>query len=302
MPAADTPFVPYAYTYQDVWIKGELKQRGERECASRFEIIKQFCAQYTRPFTVLDFGANSGYFTIRLTELFNCTVVAIEGDWSAMLCEILGANDSRRVVVLNQMFDLPQLRMLARVEHFDLVLAMSVIHHVRGGPMVDIFEALRDLGDHLIVELPVEDNFIPRGNDLQAATALRMPPEARFIGVGLSHMQQKLRPVYHVPRAKISLRRDAGFAKPHVAINADFAKKIVRVGQAPPRPWVPGISLKTYCRFHGAYPAPAQVNAAVHAACDAALSGPRPLPSFVISGHGVCTVGDPKWIVPTVAE
>jgi len=119
--------------YQDIWVKGKLKAKGIREVESRYQLIKSQAKKFRRPFTVLDIGANLGYFSIRLTEDFpDCTVVAIEGIYGNWLKQILEENGNTRVVLLQKTFTLENLRTLSEVEHFDMVLAMSVIHHIRG--------------------------------------------------------------------------------------------------------------------------------------------------------------------------
>jgi len=56
--------------YQDKWIRGRVTQEGYRDCVKRYDIIKSFCSQYKRPFTVCDIGSNWNYFGLRLTEDF----------------------------------------------------------------------------------------------------------------------------------------------------------------------------------------------------------------------------------------
>ncbi|KKM90264.1 hypothetical protein LCGC14_1240240, partial [marine sediment metagenome] len=39
-------------TYQDIWVKGKLVRDGKRDCENRYKLIRTFCEQYTRPFTI----------------------------------------------------------------------------------------------------------------------------------------------------------------------------------------------------------------------------------------------------------
>ena len=66
--------------YQDTWVNGKLTQKGIRDCAGRYEVIKNFCLKFTEPFTVCDIGANMAYFGLRLIEDFGCSVIAFEFD------------------------------------------------------------------------------------------------------------------------------------------------------------------------------------------------------------------------------
>ena len=60
-------------------------------------------------FTVLDLGANLGYFSLRLAERFDATCVAVEESYAAWLREILRANGNRRVILLRKQVSLRDL-------------------------------------------------------------------------------------------------------------------------------------------------------------------------------------------------
>src|SRR5689334_12888770 len=89
-------------TYQDQWLKGKLVAKGTRECANRYELIKNFCEQFKRPFTVLDIGANMSYFGIRLCEDFpECFVMAFEYSDFKMRKAHVEKNGTDRLLLLN---------------------------------------------------------------------------------------------------------------------------------------------------------------------------------------------------------
>ena len=119
--------------YQTRWVRGKADGNGVRECADRYEIIKSVAKQFNRPFTVLDIGANLGYFSFRLMEDFdNCHAVMVEGHptYARQLTELAGINGQG--IVLTKSLTQGDLGLLGDVEHFDLVLAMSVVHHING--------------------------------------------------------------------------------------------------------------------------------------------------------------------------
>ena len=71
--------------YQDVWVKGRVIIKGVRDCEGRYMAIRNELRRLgfpgkngDRPFTVLDIGAGSGYFSFRLAEEFNARVTMIE--------------------------------------------------------------------------------------------------------------------------------------------------------------------------------------------------------------------------------
>jgi SAM-dependent methyltransferase len=112
--------------YQPVRTDGE-DVGGERSCADRYEFIAKYLEDQTGPFTVLDIGANLGYFSQRLTEDFDCYVTAIDNNpdlWDVQ---------SDRISIINRRVTSDDLRQLPR---HDIVLALSVLHHFPDWPEV----------------------------------------------------------------------------------------------------------------------------------------------------------------------
>lgn len=243
--------------YQDIWIRGRCVSRGRRECAERFELIAAFCRQYQRPFTVLDLGANLAYFSVRLAETFpGCTAVACEGIYGDWTREILEENGNPRVILLHHTFRLADLRALADVEHFDVVLALSVVHHL-DGPFAESLPVLRSLGDHLILELPTEADACGAHivEEIRHAT---LPADAHLLGHGRSHLGGEPRPIYRLSQPKNRLTKSY-LGTPRLGlqltIDSDFQHKRARFHNKPEhRDWWPGINLQTYLWFHGSYP------------------------------------------------
>lgn len=247
--------------YQDIWVKGKVRLSGIRECEQRYSILKKFCSQYKRPFTVLDIGANLGYFSIRLTEDFDCTVIAVEGTYGNWLREILEENDNNRVVLLNRTFSLDDVKNLAAVEHFDLVLALSVIHHFPDG-YFETLNAFRELGDHLIIELPNEINACGQAI-VSEITQTPLPEEANILGYGQSHLEDTQRIIIEIATEKTKI------SKPYLgcpskelslAISSNFIQKKVRFFNKPDEyDWYRGINLHTYLWMNGIYPSKKQI-------------------------------------------
>ena len=254
--------------YQDIWVKGKMEQKGRRECADRFALISEFARNFQRPFTVLDLGANLGYFSLRLAETFDCTCVAIEGIYGEWIQEVLRRNENPRVVLLKKVFKLADLRALAQVEHFDVVLGLSVIHHLDGS-FNESLEVLRSLGDHLILELPFEANAC--GQQLvHEAVSAPLPPEAVVMGFGVSHLAEGKRQIVRLSRPKTSIAKSyLGTPRTDLAltIHSDFVNKSVEFHNKPEaRPWLQGINLQTYLWFNGAYPSKPEIAEALQRA------------------------------------
>ena len=245
-------------TYQDRWIKGACIQRGERECEKRYQLIHDFCAQYKRPFTVLDTGAAQGYFSIRLTEDFDCTAVALESDDTG-IAELLQQNEAQRVILLKHHAMLDELRQIAGCEHFDVVLGLSVLHHF-GGTFDERLEVFRSLGDNLILEFAYEDDAC--GGDQKAYAA---PPDAKLLGYGESHLEAGgLRKIVLLSRMKTSIPK-AYIGSPRddlaLTIFSDFKGKHVSFySKQETRPWARGLNLQTYLSFGGVFPTKATIS------------------------------------------
>jgi len=257
--------------YQDIWVKGSRIQRGIRECAERYIMIRDFCQQYQRPFTVLDIGAAEGYFAVRLAEDFpDCTVVTAEPRPS--LGEVLRQNDNPRVLWLRRKLPLADLQCLAEVEHFDVVLALSVIHWMRRPPAESI-AALQQLGDHLILELPVE----AEATGQEVVRDIELPADGTLLGYGESHLEAAARrPVMVLSQKKTRLTR--GYWESDRAstarISSDFTTKVFRKGKKVTYPWLRGINLQTFLKLDGAYPGRKYIARAVQAAYQR-LDGPH---------------------------
>lgn len=287
--------------YQDFWLNGVCVRPGVRECAARYDVIRAFCGQYTRPFTVLDVGAGLGYFSTRLAEDFpECTAVAIEKRPEIGLA--LAANGNPRVLWLARKMRLDDLQALADVEHIDVILALSVLHHIDAEP-ADTLAALRALGDHLLLEVPVEaDACSP-----ERVQAIQVPDGSAVIGYGQSHLARDAwRPIIHLAQPKATLRRRyLGDERPRpvaLEITSDFSAKTVRyLERAETRAWHRGINLQTFLRFGGTYPHRDTIAEQVRAAWDGSPHGDlRPFNvvlqgdrAVLIDGHDPATHGPP---------
>lgn len=183
-------------TYQDQWLNGRVTVKGTRECASRYEIIKSFCREYGNcAFSVCDIGANMSYFGLRLTEDFpKCSVMAFEYNNFDIRAAHVKKNASNRLLLLNRKLNTYDLSVLASCSRFDLVLALSVLHHV--GSEFDAWIAiLRQLGNHVIAEFATTDSRSRKQSENH-----RIPPDAKVLGYGQSHIKRDIqRPIVLIP-------------------------------------------------------------------------------------------------------
>lgn len=140
------------FPYQDVIINNEVFAIGVGpDCASRYEAIKGILEKYKRPIKVLDLGASNGYFSLKIAHDFDALCVMV--DVSNRLCDICKFNDKiSGIVYLKRALSLEDLTVLNQLEHFDVVLALNVVHHM--SPYKEILDLIFELGDTVIIETP----------------------------------------------------------------------------------------------------------------------------------------------------
>ena len=146
------------YQYQPHWVKGEIVKEGLRGSEDRYKEISKFCNTYNRPFSVLDLGANFGYFSLRLAAEFDCHVTMIEKakGITPQLQNLCVKNEANNVTLLKHNASIETLKALSKVEKFDVILAMSVIHYFEDAN--EAIKILRSMCDHLLIELPVSED------------------------------------------------------------------------------------------------------------------------------------------------
>lgn len=279
--------------YQDVWVHGECVSRGVRECESRYEMIASVAERFRRPFTVLDIGANLGYFSLRLAEDFDCTVLAVEGVYSDWLRDVLDRNGNERVIAASRRASLQDLRILADVEHFDLTLALSVTHHV-GASYSDTLEQIRRMGMATILELPTEKGAC--GQDSVKQTFV--PDDGTIIGHGKSHLSGPQRPLVLLEDDKTRLERSY-WGTPlndcDVEIEASWDEKW-KVQRGERSVWHRGINLNTWLKLGPSWPSKAHVLDVVGAARPNNTHGDLRPHNVVFQGDGAVFIDalDPR--------
>jgi len=198
------------HEYQPHWVKGEIIKEGLRRSDDRYEAIKKFCSQYNRPFSVLDIGANFGYFSFRLASDFDCHVTMVEKDpkCSKQLQELCIKNELENVCFLQHKFSVKSLEALARVERFDVIIAMSVVHYFPDAN--EIMKIMRSMCDHFLVELPTESDAAHP----DVVKKIVVPEDAQLIGEFETHIAS-IRPFYSISReSKVTQFEDKYFGNP----------------------------------------------------------------------------------------
>ena len=178
--------------YQDAWKDGRAIANGYRECEGRYSIVREFCRKLDGPFTVCDIGANMCYFGLRLTEDFpRCSVMAFEFDHFKIRADHVRKSDKTgRLLLINRKLTIADIETLGKIHHFDIVLALSILHHLPGSHE-QWMQALRNLGDHLIAEFAGDDN----ASRVKLRNGYCIPDDAVLLGAGKSHLANAQRPI-----------------------------------------------------------------------------------------------------------
>lgn len=175
--------------YQDIWLNGHLVERGYRECESRYEVVRSFCLEkfQDRKFAVCDIGAASCYFGLRLREDFpQCSVVAFEPREYMENSARLKRAKAGGLILFGRKLTVEELPRWADFASFDLVLALSVLHHVKPDQFDAWISGLRGLCRYLIGELSIEDSRAK-------GAKCRIPKGAVVIGYGKSHIDADIK-------------------------------------------------------------------------------------------------------------
>ena len=138
-------------TYQDQRLHGVTIDKGQRDCATRYALIKAALPPWTRPFTMLDLGAAQGYFGLRFAEdhPYCCAVMIDDGP---DLQRMLAANALPFTIGLQKRLTEQDLEDIADCEHLDVVLALNFLHHC-SDPGRALRAVLR-MGEEIFIEVP----------------------------------------------------------------------------------------------------------------------------------------------------
>lgn len=255
--------------YQETWIKGKsTDHEAQRSCADRYETIAAWLSSFERRFSVFDLGANLGYFDFRIMEDFDACCVMV--DDRPELAELLVQNEARNAVWLKRRMDAKTLGHLALCESFDVALALSVLHHY-GNQWRQAFEALRDLAQWVIVEVPAMDDEGSLNGHLgrEMQEAIERMDDVVHLASFSSHKSGKPRPMYLVPGSRnatriihqtidAQLREAPPLGDVEITSTAQYSRVTIHHRDASrrveSREFYPGINLWNFVLLDGAWP------------------------------------------------
>ena len=258
-------------TYNDIRIKGKTHSLGYRNSEKRYAEIFKFCKKFNRPISVLDLGAAEGYFTFRLAEDFSGVFVAVESNPERKLLELCIKNNDHKVLLLNKQMNLKNLKNIKEVQHFDVVLALNIIHHF-DEPFQDVLETLISMSSFCFVEHPnsLEDDSTKNSQRLKIEKLNLEKFEPILLnnnpsGLGNS-LNQKLERNLWLLQNTQSKTIDRGWRGAtkyteefgpgnQIIIKSNFDEINVDYGlRDEKRNWIYGIDLRTFLENNGVYP------------------------------------------------
>ena len=257
-------------TYQEKWVRGGVRARGDRECEARYDLVRAGVAGYSRPFSVLDIGANLGYFGIRLAEEYAAVSVMVER--RPDLFDVCKQNALPTTVAIQRRLSVRDLEELAKSEHFDVVLALNVVHHFKSEWRA-AFDAILSIGDRVIIETPSREDTGACGQGAVPGILDAIRKENReLLGKSPCHTTPGAkRPMYCLhrpPKTKLTAgycygeRLRAPRIRPHEIISTPDKKAFVDSIEGE-REWLHGMNLWNFVQLGGTWPTPEAIDARV---------------------------------------
>lgn len=263
-------FLTIQAQYQDILINGQIISLGSTSCAPRYEPIKKILKQYKRPITVLDIGASEGYFSFNIAADFDATCVMIEGNYNTNSKEQTADrleklcyenNNLNKIILLKKCITSEELQILSECEHFDVVLALNVVHHF-GDKWQQVIDAILNMGDNIIIETPpVEDKNAAGQQYLELIENYLKSQNGEIISRFLRPTDNVFDYMFYFKKNKQHIQRihwnnslpEENIKNYH--INSDFnIKTFHKAASNEFASWQPGINLLTFKMLNGCYP------------------------------------------------
>lgn len=181
--------------YQPLWVNGKTVGPDIRQSAGRYDVIAACLRAIIQPgFSVLDVGAQSGYFAVRLNHEFGARVTAVDG--APELLSGLDAMERHTVAGVVRFLQPGDLRTFRPV---DVVLCLSVLHHVTWWSQM--LDEMLEMSRMVFVECAVPEEEIGKDPELlrEQHALVRSLPDAMHVGSAVGYDNRHKRPMYLVP-------------------------------------------------------------------------------------------------------
>ncbi|MFC1842081.1 class I SAM-dependent methyltransferase [Candidatus Dependentiae bacterium] len=144
--------------YQDIIINNVVIEKGYGpDCESRYNAIKNALLDFKKPITVLDIGAAEGYMSFRIAHDLEsqCLMIGDPHGCGKALPRLCKLNTSlNNISYLLKRMSAQDLEKLNKKRHFDVVIALNILHHFPQNKWKKAAKAILKLGDYVIIETP----------------------------------------------------------------------------------------------------------------------------------------------------
>ena len=137
--------------YNPKILNGKIVEDGSRSSMDRYKVISSHCKKYKRPISVLDLGAAEGFFIQMLATEYKGFFTAIECDPSRDLFNTFKSEGKQNIYLLEKRMNLNDLKSIAEVQYFDIVLALSVVHHFQE-PFQEVVDTIMSMCNYCFFE------------------------------------------------------------------------------------------------------------------------------------------------------
>lgn len=213
--------------YQDWIVNGELKEKGVRDCVDRWRLIKPYIGSHD---VVLDVGSAEGYFSTQIARTYpDSLVVSFESE--PKLCKI--QSDICREeglynhIVCNHRLSHEDIqRWHSCVECFDVVLALSVLHHFEHGTVSSVHRMLSEMSFLTISEVTAPEEKEACGGDAKEEARHVVGSGGVMVGSTRSHLGDYTRSMWlNCNSVRIRSDLDSWVGIPHEGRNKHVLKR-----------------------------------------------------------------------------
>lgn len=247
-----------------------------------YQLIASLVSKYTRPLTILDFGAGDGCHSFALASNFpHATCVMIEDNnnesdtvGDSLLKRCHEHKHLKNIMYLKKFLDVKELFQLSECEHFDVIIAGNVLHYF-GSQWHKAFSALHQMGDHVIIENPpVQVNTSVSSNNARRSIDRFLRNHKTPILGKVSRKNTRLQStVYHLYTGNYHTIDRKNYLcqkklpKGSRTIESSYtSKKMIKskYGKVTTYPWIAGIHFFTFKSLGGCYPEQTSIKKSVN--------------------------------------
>jgi len=114
--------------YQPVFQEGKLLEGGDRNCLDRWPLIKKEIEDNNIK-SVIDLGSAEGFYVLRSAKECGCFAIGVDAD-IRRFCIAQDQLSLERIVPAGFVFGVIDNDMLEKIPSFDMVIFLSVMHHM----------------------------------------------------------------------------------------------------------------------------------------------------------------------------